>query len=128
MQFDGICTAIRTGNVRLFSHHMMESSADFLKLGTYLLMMKLKFMVYRTLCQGVYGLMQKKLGQGSNKLAMEPFAQAMYFQDDCDEDETACIMANLIFAGFIKGYISNEHKKLVFAKDTPFPHPSKWRT
>ena len=64
MQFDGICTAIRTGNVRLFSHHMMESSADFLKMGTYLLMMKLKFMVYRTLCQGVYGLMQKKLGQG----------------------------------------------------------------
>lgn len=36
-------------------------------------------------------------------------------------DETHCIVANLIYEGKIKGYISHQHNKLVVSKQIPFP-------
>jgi len=41
--------------------------------------------------------------------------------EDIDIDETQCIVANLIYEGKIKGYISHQHKKLVVSKQNPFP-------
>ena len=41
--------------------------------------------------------------------------------DDIDNDETACILANLIYLGRIKGYISHQHNKLVVSKQNAFP-------
>lgn len=40
---------------------------------------------------------------------------------DADEDETQCIVANLISDGRIKGYISHQHQKLVVSKQNAFP-------
>lgn len=41
--------------------------------------------------------------------------------EDIDQDETQCIIANLIYEGKIKGYISHQHQKLVVSKQQPFP-------
>ena len=41
--------------------------------------------------------------------------------DDIDGDETQCILANLIFEGKIKGYISHQHQKVVVSKQMAFP-------
>ncbi len=41
--------------------------------------------------------------------------------EDIDSDETQCILANLIFEGKIKGYISHQHQKLVVSKQQAFP-------
>ena len=41
--------------------------------------------------------------------------------EDVDNDETACIIANLIYDGRIKGYISHQHQKLVMSKKNAFP-------
>ena len=41
--------------------------------------------------------------------------------EDIDQDETQCIIANLIFEGKIKGYISHQHQKLVVSKKDAFP-------
>ena len=41
--------------------------------------------------------------------------------EDIDDDETACILANLINDGRIKGYISHQHQKLVVSKQNAFP-------
>lgn len=41
--------------------------------------------------------------------------------DDVDIDEVQCILANLIYLGHIKGYISHQHQKLVVSKQNPFP-------
>lgn len=38
-----------------------------------------------------------------------------------DMDELECILANLIYMGLIKGYISHENRLLVLAKQDPFP-------
>lgn len=45
-QYVDITRAIKTGNVNLFTQKMDEYNTEFLKAGTYLLMMKLKVMVY----------------------------------------------------------------------------------
>ena len=36
-------------------------------------------------------------------------------------DEVECILANLIFKGLIKGYISHQKQTLVLSKKDPFP-------
>jgi hypothetical protein len=41
--------------------------------------------------------------------------------EDIDADETECILANLIYEGKIKGYISQQHQKLVVSKQSAFP-------
>ena len=38
-----------------------------------------------------------------------------------DLDELECLLANQIYLGFIKGYISHEKRLMVLAKDRPFP-------
>jgi hypothetical protein len=44
-----------------------------------------------------------------------------------DMDEVLCLVANLIFRGFVKGYISYKLKVVVVSKDTPFPpYSSDW--
>ena len=40
-----------------------------------------------------------------------------------DLDEVECFVANLIFQGFVKGYISHERKVAVLRKQEPFPAP-----
>ncbi|RMX36947.1 hypothetical protein pdam_00000969 [Pocillopora damicornis] len=41
--------------------------------------------------------------------------------EDIDVTEVECIVANLIYMGYIKGYISHQHQKLVVSKQNPFP-------
>jgi hypothetical protein len=124
--FIDIVRAIRDGNVQLFTSKMEEYTAEFIKMGTYLLMMKLKFMVLRTLTKGVHKEIRSRDGNVV-KIDLAPFEHVFQWQDSCDTDETACLLSNLIYQGAVKGYLSHEHRKIVFAKDVPFPAPSKWK-
>jgi nuclear mRNA export protein PCID2/THP1 len=36
-------------------------------------------------------------------------------------DEVECILANLIYRKYVKGYISHQHRVLVVSKVEPFP-------
>jgi hypothetical protein len=38
-----------------------------------------------------------------------------------DMDEVLCLVANLVYRGFIKGYISHKLQVVVVSKDNPFP-------
>ena len=40
---------------------------------------------------------------------------------EMDADEIECILANLIFKGYIKGYISHEKRVVILSKTNPFP-------
>lgn len=54
---------------------------------------------------------------------IESFLTALKFAGETEMtiDETQCIVANLIYEGKIKGYISHQHNKLVVSKQNPFP-------
>src|SRR5258708_10646149 len=40
---------------------------------------------------------------------------------EMDADEAECVVANSIYKGFMKGYISHEAQTVVLAKNDPFP-------
>jgi len=40
---------------------------------------------------------------------------------EMDVDEIECVLANLIYNGYIKGYIAHQHGKLVVSKGNAFP-------
>jgi nuclear mRNA export protein PCID2/THP1 len=41
--------------------------------------------------------------------------------EEMDLDEIECIVANLIFQGKVKGYISHQKRILIVSKADPFP-------
>ena len=41
--------------------------------------------------------------------------------DDVDIDEVECVVSNLIFRKFVKGYISHKNRVVVLSKADPFP-------
>jgi hypothetical protein len=47
--------------------------------------------------------------------------------DQYDEDEAECIIANLIFKKLVKGYISHEKKKVVFSDKNAFPNIHQYK-
>ncbi|EPQ19060.1 PCI domain-containing protein 2 [Myotis brandtii] len=77
----------------------------------------LKIITYRNLFKKAYLLLK------TNQLPLDAFLVALKFMqvEDVDIDEVQCILANLIYMGHIKGYISHQHQKLVVSKQNPFP-------
>ena len=50
------------------------------------------------------------------------FWQALAWQGvDMDMDEVECVMANLIFRKYVKGYIAHKSLVVVISKVDPFP-------
>jgi len=119
-RFRDIVRAIRVGDVRLFTSELEKHAEAFIQVGTYLLVEKSKLLVYRTLCRRVHGILKEQTG-GKHQLDLAAFEKVFAWHEDMDADEVACVLSNLIFQGAMKAYISNEHRKIVFSKDKPFP-------
>lgn len=117
LQFWELASALRTGNVREFDEVIARHEAFFIECGIYLIVEKLKIIGYRNLFKRVF------LIEGSHQLDLQKFLVALQFVGEADItlDETHCIVANLIYEGKIKGYISHQHNKLVVSKQNPFP-------
>ena len=50
------------------------------------------------------------------------FQTALAWQGvDMEMDEVECVVANLIYRKFVKGYISHQHRVAVLSKADPFP-------
>ena len=41
--------------------------------------------------------------------------------EDISGEEAECLVANMIYKGFMRGYISHEKQMVVLAKTDPFP-------
>lgn len=117
LQFHELANALKVGNVRRFDEVIQKHESFFIKFGIYLLVEKLKFIVYRNLFKKVY------IINNTHQLDLQSFQSALQFvgENDITMEETHCIVANLIYEGKIKGYISHMHNKLVVSKQKPFP-------
>ena len=116
-QFAGVMEAVKEGNVFNLTKALEEHEKTFIKWGIFLILEKLKIITYRTLFKKVTLLMK------SHQISVEAYTTALKMMkvDDIDNDETACILANLIYQGRIKGYLSHQHNKLVVSKQNAFP-------
>ncbi|OQR85578.1 hypothetical protein ACHHYP_11671 [Achlya hypogyna] len=117
-EYEGIADAIRQGNVFQFNQSLERYQDKFIQQGVYLLMEKLKPIVMRNLFKKVY-----LLRDSSNHLKLRDLQNAIAYlnMSEIDMDALECLLANLIFKGYIKGYISHKLKVLVLSKKTPFP-------
>mmetsp|Transcript_25936 Transcript_25936/g.59934 ORF Transcript_25936/g.59934 Transcript_25936/m.59934 type:complete len:408 (-) Transcript_25936:167-1390(-) len=127
--YGGLTKAVQTGNVRLFNSEFAKRQGAFMSMGLFAMVEKLKLLVHRNLCKAIYRAVAAEalaIGQKPHQQDLAMYEHAFAWQDDCDEDETVCILANLIHLGGLRGYLSDSHKRIVFAKESPFPSPGTW--
>uniref|UniRef100_A0A8B9GC12 PCI domain-containing protein 2 n=1 Tax=Amazona collaria TaxID=241587 RepID=A0A8B9GC12_9PSIT len=117
LQFTEVRKAVSEGNLLLLNEALTKHETFFIRCGIFLILEKLKIITYRNLFKKVYLLLK------THQLSLDAFLCALKFMqvDDVDIDEVQCILANLIYMGHIKGYISHQHQKLVVSKQNPFP-------
>ncbi|KFP02806.1 PCI domain-containing protein 2 [Calypte anna] len=117
MQFAEVTKSVSEGNLLLLNDALTKHETFFIRCGIFLILEKLKIITYRNLFKKVYLLLK------THQLSLDAFLHALKFMqvDDVDIDEVQCILANLIYMGHIKGYISHQHQKLVVSKQNPFP-------
>jgi len=117
-QFSSIVRAVREGSVCLLHAALEEHEEFFIQNSIFLILEKLKNVVYRNLFKRVADTVAPE-----TKLWLSWLQDALVIQgsSDIDLDEIECVLANLIHGGMIKGYISHQHRKLVVSKAAAFP-------
>ncbi|CAL8109193.1 unnamed protein product [Calicophoron daubneyi] len=116
-EFLGISEAVKAGNLKKMDLELNKYENFFLHCGVYLILEKLKLITYRNLFKKVCAIMKTHL------LPIDLFTAALRLMgiEDIDQDETECILANLIYEGKIKGYLAHQQQKLVVSKLQAFP-------
>jgi len=116
-QFSDVADAVRHGNLLKLTEALQAHEQFFIKSGVYLILEKLKIITYRNLFKKVWILLK------THQLPVSSFLSALQLMkyEDIDIDEAECIIANLIYEGKIKGYISHAHRTVVVSKQEPFP-------
>nr|CAD7431604.1 unnamed protein product [Timema monikensis] len=117
MQFWEVVEAVKQGNLQAFNATMEKHETFFVSYGLFLILERLKVNTYRSLFKTVCQMMK------THQIPIQVLLQALQVMgvSDIDLDETQCIVANLIYEGKIKGYISHQHQKLVVSKQNAFP-------
>lgn len=121
-EYEGLSEAVRTGNLRLFNQSFAQYETLFRKRGLYLLLERLKWLVYRTLFKRTYSIVRPMGGPSVCSLtALQSALSACEVALDLDEVE--CIVANLIFLKLVRGYlaIQNNRSFCILSQKEPFP-------
>lgn len=116
--FADVARGVKSGDLRRLDQALLKNEAFFIKCGIYLILEKLKTITMRNLFKKVYLILNV------SQLPISAFVAALRSAqpaDDIDAEECECLLANLIYEGKIKGYISHQHQKLVVSKQNPFP-------
>ncbi|PRW20744.1 PCI domain-containing 2 [Chlorella sorokiniana] len=121
-QYEPIIAAMRSGDVKLFNDTMEAQQFRFIQEGTYLLLEKLRYAVYRRLLRVVHGVHAQLEPEKRTQIPLPQFQTALALQGvPLDMDEVECVAANLIFRKYVRGYISHKNEVMVVAKADPFP-------
>jgi hypothetical protein len=84
--------------------------------GTYLLLEKCKTVAYRNLFKRVHFILDKY------QISLNDVANTFkWLGMPIDLDEVECIISNLIYRGYVRGYLSHAKRILVLSKRDPFP-------
>eukprot|EP00584_Thalassiosira_punctigera_P026439 CAMPEP_0172577488 /NCGR_PEP_ID=MMETSP1067-20121228/138258_1 /TAXON_ID=265564 ORGANISM="Thalassiosira punctigera, Strain Tpunct2005C2" /NCGR_SAMPLE_ID=MMETSP1067 /ASSEMBLY_ACC=CAM_ASM_000444 /LENGTH=412 /DNA_ID=CAMNT_0013370175 /DNA_START=1078 /DNA_END=2316 /DNA_ORIENTATION=- len=115
-EFVPLSNGMRTGNLMEFSEGLMKNQDLFIRRGTYLLLEKCKMICYRNLFKRVYKIV------GKEQIKLDHIAKSFkWLGMPIDLDEVECILANLIYKQYIRGYLSHAKRILVLSKKEPFP-------
>ncbi|CEP12593.1 hypothetical protein [Parasitella parasitica] len=115
--YSGLATSIRTGDVKGFNVTLTHSEPLLIRQGTYFAIEKAESIAIRQLFRKVY------LVLGLNtRIPIQTFKKALEFEGmNVEIEEAEWMLANMIYKGYMKGYLSHEKMFLVLSKDNPFP-------
>lgn len=132
--FSPLCKAIKTGNLSLFDRALAEGEMELVNRRIYLTLERTRDLCMRNLFRKVYlnagyeDVKDPNTGEITGKtrrtrLKIGEFESAIkvaYRNSDepvvVDRDEVECFLANMIYKGYMKGYISREHSLVVLSK------------
>lgn len=126
-QLVDIASALKSGDLRAYRKALQEHEDFFISRGLYMIMEKLRMVCFRNFFKKVASIVHN---DSKNRLLLETHVLPLLHwlgETDVDIDEVECITANLIFNGFIKGYISHKHRCVVLSNKQPFPPISSLR-
>jgi len=116
-QFIDLMAAVQHGNLQHFTNSLNIHQEFFIKHGIYLILEKLKILTYRNLFKKIWLLLNKQ-----TKLSISLFVSTIQQVGvSIDVDEMESILANLIFEGYIKGYLSHQAGVMVVSSSNAFP-------
>jgi hypothetical protein len=125
MWFVDIASALRSGNLSLFDDAVTKNEQFFIRKGLYLAVEKMRSLVYRSLCKKLYRARVAMDKPDPHKVNLREYQMSLRLCNaNVSEDEVECILANLIYNGLIKGYLSHKVGFLVLSTKTPFPQLS----
>lgn len=114
--FRPLCAAVSAGDLRAFNEHKDAHQSLYIQQGIYLIVERAKTIVYRNLFKRMHGIM------ATNKMSLRQMSAALGAAGvPTDIDELECILANLIYQNYVKGYISHQKRFLVVSAKEPFP-------
>jgi hypothetical protein len=97
-------------HTNLYLTHHIDSQ------GTYLLLEKCKTVAYRNLFKRIHHILDKY------QISLNHVANTFkWLGMPIDLDEVECIISNLIYRGYVRGYLSHAKRILVLSKRDPFP-------
>ena len=121
--YGGVIRAMQTGSVRDLDEALEHHLPTYIRAGTYLVLEKLRFAVMRRLLKRTLLLgSELRPGKPKTQLPLGLYQAALRWQGvDMELDEVECVVANMIYRKYVKGYIAHKNRILVVSKIDPFP-------
>ncbi|KAJ1955435.1 COP9 signalosome (CSN) subunit [Linderina pennispora] len=115
--YGDLATAIRRGDLRGFDHVLHAKERRLVSLGTFVAVEKVRDIAVRGLLRKTY-----LIGGKAPHVPFSKFQAAFAACDlSLDMPEVECMLADMIFKGYVKGYMSHSHATAVLSKVQPFP-------
>ncbi|KAI8321168.1 hypothetical protein GQ54DRAFT_262339 [Martensiomyces pterosporus] len=115
--YGDISAAIKRGDLREFDRLVSARERHLVALGTFLAIEHSRKIAIRQLLYKTY-----LIGGKGSRIPLSQFqAAAAAAWRPTGAAETECILADMIFRGFVKGYLAHEHATVVLSKQDPFP-------
>ncbi|KAG6866115.1 hypothetical protein C0991_008423 [Blastosporella zonata] len=110
-------SAIRVGDVAGYDRALEKSERRLVDLNLWLTLEKARELCVRGLFRQVWVAADK-----STRIPISMFTSSLKISGiDASQDEAECLVANMIYKGFMRGYISHERQIVVLAQTNAFP-------
>jgi len=124
-EFLPVVKSVKNGNLGAFNEAMEKNEQFFIAKGVYLVLERLRMLTCRDLFKKIHHYVnpQSLPPEKRDKVRLEVCLHVFHWMNisDTNLDEIECILANLIYNGYIKGYLNHQHRCLVVKITEPFP-------
>jgi len=135
-EYGGIAEAVMKGDIKALEKQLDINMQVYIQSGVFLSLEKLRHLTLRNLLKKIAITIAQKPKELQAQEYVDkpwiiplklPFVVLREWDSELDMEELECILANLIYMGYVKGYIASEQSVLVLAKDIDkaFPQQSE---